>query len=265
MLYKDMGSNDYKEASKNLLDFLKDRDDKPLFNSVVDFLDISDISVLKLIKDLNLEDKVKPSRKKLDVKLKIVDLVLKEPYEHDMTSLLNEIEGTNHNQIIKYLEEEDIRELVPTKYGKIEHKVLKFIREHSGEYSTQEVIDVLGLNRKTFYKIYNSHPEEKHHFRTVSKNCKNIKDLIDFTNEKMTANEIAEKLNISTIVVKNNIESLGYENKIKTVKTLTERIIEFLEENPNKFDVKEVANKLDLNYNTVYKVIQRHKLHELLV
>lgn len=265
MLYKDINDNEMKGLEIWVSKKLKELDSKPTYSELAEMFDTSDISIYKAIQNLGLESNVRPTRKKLQLKLDIIDTVLAEPYEHDMTSLLKKFDGTNHNQISRFLEDEGVRELVPTKYGKIEHKVLTFLHEHSGEYSTQEVIDVLNLNRKTFYKIYNSHPEEHNHFRKVSKKCKQIKDLIDETPEKLTPNEIAKELNISVIVVKNSIDTLGYKDKVKFIKSITSRVKEFIKENPNKFTVKEIADELDLNYNTVYKVIQRHKLETLIL
>lgn len=265
MLYKDFNETEMKGLELWVAKKLNKMDSKPTYSELADMFDTSDIAIYQAVKNIGRESDIRPTRVKLETKLRIIDLVLKEPYEHDMKSLLSKFEGTNHNQIIKFLEDEGVRELVPTKYGKIEHKVLKFLHENSGEYSTQEIIDVLNLNRKTFYKIYNSHPEEQIHFRTISKKCKKIKDLIDASPEKLTPNDIAKELDISVIVVKNSIDNLDYHDKVKIVKTITERVSEFVKNNPHKYSVKEISEKLDINYNTVYKVIQRHKLEEFVL
>lgn len=225
---------------------------------------VSDIFVYKVALDNDLLHLINPSRKKLDLKLEIVNLVLNHPKEMDMKDMLRLYPTSNNNQINVYLKEEGIRDLLPTKFGKIENRILTFVRENSGVYSTQEVIDILDLNRKTFYKVYNSHPEDKQHFRTMSRNCKNVKDLIDSSSTKLSIQEIASRLNISTVVVKNNITTLGYEDKVEVVESITEKVVSLIKESPNTYQITDLAEMLGENYNTIYKIVQRQDIQHLL-
>lgn len=236
------------------------------FSEVSDFFHVSDIFVYRVAEQYDLLGAFKPTRKKIGLKYQIVDLVLNHPMEFAMKDLISKFEKTNVNQVISYLEEEGIRDYVPKKFGKIEHKVLKFVEEHSGEYSTQEVIDELGLNRKTFYKIYNGNPDSHVHFKTMSKNSVLIKELVDSKKQKLKLEDISEILGIRPIVVKNNLEKLGYLDKVimPNKVSITKRITRLLEENPNQYQITEVSELVDANYNTVYKIIHRNNLTHLL-
>lgn len=239
------------------------------FKHLADEFEVSDILIYEILYDYeqengeNLTQHVS-SRKKVDLKWSIVRFVIEEPYLNDMNDMLRLFEGTNHNQIIKYLEEENVREYVPTKYGKIEHFVISFLEKHPEEYSTDDLIKKLKLNRKTFYKIYNSHPEIHQNIRKISANCKRIKDLIDENPNQLTYADLASKTDTSMIVVKNSVKRLDYEDKIIIVPTISSQVRELLENNPCKYDINEIAELVSSNYNTVYKVIQRSKQMHLL-
>lgn len=233
------------------------------YSKLSNLLNISDIFIYEVLKKHNLEDYVISNKKKIDFKHEIVTYVLEEPYARDITDVLGKFKA-NHNQLVAYLEEEGIREFVPNKFGKIKYNLIKFLKEHPQEYSTQEVIEMLKLNKKTFYKIYNDeeNAEMRDLFRKVSKNCKKIISYLEETNQKgeLTYHEIGKKLGLTTIVVKNNLIQAGLENWAKHVVTKTQIILDFVNKHKNEYTLTELANELDMEYNTIYRVLQRNDL-----
>lgn len=259
-----VNNKESKKIKERIIDLVTNKENLS-YKAIQNEIPVSDIFIYEVLKEADLLDKVQSKRKHVDLKHAIITYVLEHKYECDMADILQKFENTNHNQVIKYLEEEDAREFVPSKFGKIEHKVINFVKENPDEYSTQELIEHLNLNRKTFYKIYNSHPEIKEYFRTVSKNCKMIEQFLnkESNQNKYTYSELGSKLGISTIVAKNNVEALGYEDYIIINPSITQTVVDLINNSRSKkYTVKDIAEKLEVNYNTVYKIIQRHELKD---
>lgn len=220
---------------------------------------ISDAFIYEVVK--GTDKVIKQQRKKVDVKYKVISSVYERPYERDMTELLKDIKDANHNQVTRYLEEENMVELVPSKITSIERRIVKALNDNPQEYTTQGLIKELELNRKTFYKLFNQHPEWKELFRYYSDNAKDIKELVDSKEDKtLTIAEIAKELGISSIVVKNNLNRLDYMDKILVKTTMTEKVVTMVKKYPNKYSIMEISEETDVPYNTAYKIVKRHDL-----
>ena len=151
-----------------------------------------------------------------------------------------------------------MRELVPTKYYKLAYQILDLLDENPEKYSTQEVIAMLNVNRKTFYRIYNEFPEYKEKYRKISPNAQRIKDFIDsHPDKKFTPQEIGEELELSSIVVNHNLEVLDYGKKVYRKPTMKDKVLEILEDKPNVYTISDIAVKIDASYNSTYQAIKR--------
>lgn len=259
---KDVKNKDY--FAPRVIDFIKNYEGEETltYSIVMEEFNISDILIYEIVMEHDRLLLAKLwGRRNLPLKLRIIRFVMEHPYEYEMSGLVRMFPESNNSQILCYLNEEGMKDKVPTKYERIELDLMRFLRGNEGIYSTQEVINLLGMNRKTFYKIYNSREDIKRYFRRISQTCQTIKEVVDSYSDKLTVHEIAELTGFTPVVVKNNIATLKYEDKIEIVPSVTEQVLNILEEHKNKYSVTDLAEMIGSSYNTVYKVIQRHNLY----
>lgn len=130
-------------------------------------------------------------------------------------------------------------------------------------YFKKEVREILGIKKSIFLRICKANEEDMKHFK-VNSRIEDIKNLIDFSPNKLSVDDIADTLEMNKYSVIRNLEKLNYMDKIKEIKNLKETTIDYMNKNKNKYSMKEISKNLDIKYGTIVNIVNNNNLKHLL-